>query len=53
MYCSALALLASAAGKSRQKILAASQQKLDWSQWERVFEMLKKTDAEVKQRCTG
>jgi hypothetical protein len=28
----------------------ASQQKLDWSQRERVFEMLKKADAEVKQR---
>ena len=31
----------------------ATQQKLDWSHRDRVFEMLKKTVAEVKQRRTG
>jgi hypothetical protein len=31
----------------------ATQQKLDWSQRERVYEMLKKKDAEIKQRRTG
>jgi hypothetical protein len=30
----------------------ATQQKLEWSHRERVFEMLKKTDAEVKRRRT-
>jgi hypothetical protein len=31
----------------------ATQQRLDWSHRERVFEMLKKKDAEIKQRRTA